>query len=389
VEILKNKTILIISPQKWDFIHISKHYYAIELCKHNNTVYFLNPPSEPPGITIKKTGIHQNLYLIDYKLNCPIWLRFKLRILFDLFMSRIVSKILFSLPEKPDILWCFEPNLFSDLHIFNTNWTIYHPVDLVSYSYQIRPALKADVVFSVSKTILSKFQKLNKPTFFINHGLNDDFKELAEACLLSAVEANLSQKPKEAPDCIKAGYWGNLLIPSIDHALFIKIISENLEVEFNFWGPFEADNYFPEANIIQFIAFLKNSPNVKLHGPKHPKVIIKEIAQIEIFLIFYKYNESVYDCSNSHKLLEYLSTGKVIVSNYIDLYSSYEDLIYMPGITASSEIPFLFKKVLNNLKYYNSEFLQKQRIEIALENTYENQLKRIDKKLSELTYYAV
>ena len=39
---LKNKTILIISPERWGTNFVSKHHYALELAKNNN-VYFLNP----------------------------------------------------------------------------------------------------------------------------------------------------------------------------------------------------------------------------------------------------------------------------------------------------------------------------------------------------------
>ena len=43
---LRNKTILIISPQAWGKMFLSKHHYAIELAKRGNAVYFLNPPGE-------------------------------------------------------------------------------------------------------------------------------------------------------------------------------------------------------------------------------------------------------------------------------------------------------------------------------------------------------
>lgn len=40
-----NKTILIISPEPWGKMMISKHHYALELAKLGNEVYFLNPPN--------------------------------------------------------------------------------------------------------------------------------------------------------------------------------------------------------------------------------------------------------------------------------------------------------------------------------------------------------
>ena len=42
--LLRNKTILIISPQQWDGLMLSKQNYAEELTKLGNKVYFLPPP---------------------------------------------------------------------------------------------------------------------------------------------------------------------------------------------------------------------------------------------------------------------------------------------------------------------------------------------------------
>ena len=44
-ETLKNKIILIISPNFWGDIHLTKHSYALEISKLGANVYFLNPPS--------------------------------------------------------------------------------------------------------------------------------------------------------------------------------------------------------------------------------------------------------------------------------------------------------------------------------------------------------
>ena len=41
---LENLNILIISPQKWGKMKLSKHHYATTLAENNN-VYYLNPPS--------------------------------------------------------------------------------------------------------------------------------------------------------------------------------------------------------------------------------------------------------------------------------------------------------------------------------------------------------
>ena len=46
MEVLKGKTILILSPQSWGKMFVSKHHYAIGLAKKGAVVYFLNPPDQ-------------------------------------------------------------------------------------------------------------------------------------------------------------------------------------------------------------------------------------------------------------------------------------------------------------------------------------------------------
>ncbi len=48
----------------------------------------------------------------------------------------------------------------------------------------------------------------------------------------------------------------------------------------------------------------------------------------------------------------------------------------------NENLPDLFKKVINNLEYYNSQELQCKQIEYALNNTYEKQIERIEQYIS-------
>lgn len=65
---LTNKNILIISPDKWSELYISKHHYARYLSK-NNTIWFLNAIGNyklEKKISIQKHN-NYNIYIIDYK----------------------------------------------------------------------------------------------------------------------------------------------------------------------------------------------------------------------------------------------------------------------------------------------------------------------------------
>jgi hypothetical protein len=49
--------------------------------------------------------------------------------------------------------------------------------------------------------------------------------------------------------------------------------------------------------------------------------------------------------------------------------------------------PMLFDRIVNDLEYYSSEKLQKKRVEMAIGNSYENQIKYIESKISEIGLY--
>jgi hypothetical protein len=52
--------------------------------------------------------------------------------------------------------------------------------------------------------------------------------------------------------------------------------------------------------------------------------------------------------------------------------------------TNNQKLPILFKQVINNINLYNSIELQQKRVSFATENTYENQINRIDNYLMTL-----
>ncbi len=55
----------------------------------------------------------------------------------------------------------------------------------------------------------------------------------------------------------------------------------------------------------------------------------------------------------------------------------------MPDEKHNRSLPHIFQKVISNLDYYNSPELQRKRKEYALDNTYEKQIQRIEKIISE------
>ncbi len=374
----ENKTIFILSPENWGKMMLSKHHYAIELAKLGNSVYFITLNLSIKGITISKTE-YNNLFLVNYSPFFPYKIKFHSRFLFERLMKFQIKRILNKVNKHVDIVWCFDFQNYPNLKYFKAKKSIFHPVDPVVETFHISPAKTADIIFSVSEKILSSFNKISKPKFFINHGLNNTFAKSAKDYI---PKNNYKHKKK-----IKIGYFGNLLRNDIEHQILKRIILENKNVEFHFWGPL----LFKQSNIggsnskkvNSFINFLKETENVFFNGILYKEDLINAIKDIDIFILIYRLAKTS-DRSNAHKLIEYLATGKAIVSNQFSTYKKYKDLIIMPFDDDDKQIPKLFKETVNNIEYYNSVELQKKRIEFALDNTYEKQIERIEKIISEV-----
>jgi hypothetical protein len=110
-----------------------------------------------------------------------------------------------------------------------------------------------------------------------------------------------------------------------------------------------------------------------------PSILAKRLNRMDAFLICYDVEKDQSKGTNYHKVMEYLSTGKVIISNNITTYQEMPGLISMVSERQhNNNLPILFREVISNLDKYNSPVAMKQRKEFAAENTYEKQLSYIE-----------
>lgn len=370
---LREKTILLCSSDPWSNVYLSKHNYALELAKAGNIVFFLNPPVskklKPGEVMIKQSAI-ENIFEVTYRAYFPMFIKFKLPWIFSQLMKMQAYLILKKINRKFDIVWDFNTQLlFNDLRVFKADVNIFHAVDKINKK---RNNKKADITFSVSNQILDMVESPDKPKVFINHGLGRHF-----------VAAAKEKKVFFKNNPIKVGYVGNLLIHSLDHDLLKTLIAQYPHIQFHFVGPYEKkDSPFVDSSSYEsfaFVSFLKAQANVILHGTVKSEEVIEKIKDFDIFLLCYKDSASFAN-DNSHKILEYLSTGKVVVSSYIKEYVD-RDFIVMSKKDNADEFCSLFSKVVNNIEQFNNEDQCKKRINYALDNTYERQLKRIESAL--------
>jgi hypothetical protein len=377
MQVLKNKTILIISPQSWGSMFVAKHHYAIELAKLGNEVYFLNPPDNnkwtitngKKRIQIQPWSNEPNLFLIWHRLYFPYNLKFHAKKVFDFLIQKQVKDILSFLDKKVDIVWSFDLGNLYPLTNFKDAFKIFHPVDEPQNSEAIKAATNADILLAVTNEIIEKYRQFPIPKYFINHGVSEYF---------------FDQKHLPGNDSVRVGLSGNLLRPDIDWNILLKIISENPKVTFEVWGNYDVQNgnLGGGSNEInkQFIQKLQTASNVILHGSVSPDRLPQELAGMDAFLICYDVQKDQSKGTNYHKIMEYLSTGKVVISNNVTTYRSEPGLIQMVNEREHNQsLPELFKNVINDLEKYNAPGLQHYRVSYAFENTYSKQIRRIER----------
>ena len=369
---LKNKSILLISPQKWGDMLLSKHHYALQLSKRGNRVFFMNTPSKNSSIFGKITPIdkYDNLWIMDYRLFFPLRLKNISLMLFNFLMKIQIFMLVKKNRLSFDFIWSFESSMFFNYDWFNGDKVVFFPVDEPKTN-DLHLNKNFNYIFSVTKEILKKYNAKKTSKMLVNHSISSDFTK----------GKNIKSQPKSKNTNVKACYIGNLLRFDIDKQIFKKIIRDNPSVEFHLIGSYKKNQSnigFSEQNI-DFIKFLESSENVFLYGVIKSNLIFKFISDMDLFLICYDIKKDQSKGTNYHKIMEYLSTGKVVVSNNVSAYSERENLIEMTKSRENNkELPELFSKIVNKIEHYNSIKKQCERIDYALQNTYEKNISRIE-----------
>jgi glycosyltransferase involved in cell wall biosynthesis len=361
LKVFNNKTILIISSEPWTHNFVSKHHYAIHLASSDNRVYFLNPPSGTKKVS--KTEF-ANLHTVDYKpiirgLNRLPWLAAKH--IYEIEIRSIVKMI----GAKPNVVWSFDPFRFQDLGMFNASLNIYYAADWHQIeTLEQKLASSAHIVLSPSQLLLDKIVT-SAVKIKIDHAIADHFFQIT--------------KPIKLPgrNAIKVAYMGNLKMKFLNTDLLFETIKQNQQCDFILIGNAGTDRFTQQIDSLSNAYTLGRVKNNEI-----PAII----QHCDIMLLCYDTVTYWQEASNSHKILEYLSTGKAVVSTMISEYKDKGHLLFMPE--KMERLPELLKHVCSNLSVYNSEKFSVQRTAYAFDNTYTKQLARIDDIISKMMLHA-
>lgn len=365
---LKNKTILILSPQDWNGIPISKHHYAQELSRDNKILYLNSAGKKKLKSIFSISHISNKISVIDY-----LYVYYgigRLPLIIISVINFIISKLLMNKIGKIDIVWSFEQSRFFNLNLFNADYKIFHPVDYIPHyqKYEKKIADSANIIFSVSEAILDCIDS-NTPKIKINHGLfipesnNGRFE-----CL------------KLRDGRVNIAYIGVIDAAHIDRQNFLNIVKTNRHCDFHIISPVDKEKIGEDADLLIFFNSLSSLENVFFHSVMKKEALYKAMESFDIFFTCYDWVNNPVRISNSHKLLEYLFTGKVTITNYFSSYEGIsEEILIM--LKSNEDIARKINEVSLNLDFYNSKFNIAKRKEYALQFTYAKNLKQIENEI--------
>ena len=367
---LINLNILIISPESWGACFVSKHHYAAELSKRGNTVHFLNPPkSSISAFEVKAVSGYSNLFEINY----PLTFRGLNRLpsfIAD-FLSAFAVRNILRLTSELDIVCSFDPFRFQNLDLFDVTKKIYFCADPHDCDKEKIIARKADLILTPDQLTAERFYGLSN-VYNIGHGVSSVFFEPCDT-------NNKFHLPGD--NDLKVGYVGNLNYRFLAKKVLGEIVTSNRNIDFIFLGPLEKSN-LSHANATtntEFFQHLEENKNVFLLGKKPYSEIRHYLRLFDLLLSCYGEDADPALLANNHKTLEFLSSGKPIVSHYMDEYKDKRNLIQMAD--DNKDLTQVFSEVVENIKIFNSGENQLKRIAFAKENTYEKKLEMIEELL--------
>jgi len=352
-----NKKILIISPEPWDFIKVSKHHYAMEFTSRGNSVYFLNPPDNQFQVVECKRS-EEGVYVIDYK-NRYKGVRFLPKPVRKFIFKKLYNKFQKIAKESFDVVFLFENSRFFDLDFLPANvFSVYFQVDEDQNFHPHQAARSANLVLAINNVIKDLLSQSGKAVYRISHGFSGNFSTNATSIW------NGHTIYRRSAERLKAFYIGNLDHYFSDIDLLAALIRSTPDVDFVFIGP-----YNKSGKLYQLI---KDNGNVFLYG----KVAASDIPGMldDADLLFFAYRDDF--LSSSHKVMEYLASGKAIVTTKVKGYPEDPDLFYCSGNSAG--FIDLFKYVCDNIEEANSSVKMKKRIQFAIDNTYKKRVVEIE-----------
>ena len=361
------KTIVILSPKAWGVDSPARQLYARFLARRGNQVYFVNPPSQFNSVTPQTE--EENLFVVDYRLPKPIFG------LWGTSSELSQAKRILKLIAKPiDLLFSFHCCAFGDLSIFEAEKSIFYLEDWQEKAEHAQAIMQsADLVLALSSPLLASLPEGRAKKMRFEHALHPAFITAEKRS--ERIRANTQFTTGR----LRCGYVGNLQNEFIATELFQQLIRQHPTVEFHMIGPFvKNSNLALEGNKTwedPFVEYLMGSPNVRMYGSLMRKRMTELLQTMDFFLVCYDSEQFADKVANPQKVLEYLSTGNLVVASPTADYQDRQDLLVMAE--KLEDLPELFAQSLKKVEQLNKPALKAKRLAFAQQFQYEQQLDKI------------
>lgn len=283
-----------------------------------------------------------------------------------------VESIRMILRFKDPIVWVSMPT-FKDIALYLrkrcSRMLIYYCVDNISYYdisnqkqleiIDIELQRKADLSFFVNHKLVTEREKYNKETYFLSHGVDfEHFSKSQKGTLPVPTEiANLNRPI--------VGFVG--VVADLDEDLINFLATNNKNYSFVFVG--HKGQNFPKLDKLENIIFL---------GKKAYELLPNYIQEFSCCCLFYDMTSTFNIYRNPKKLLEYLATGKPVVSVPILEIEYFKDVVSIAK--TYEEFNDLLKIAINK----DNEDKKMIRMEKASANTWEHITEDISRRISNL-----
>ncbi len=169
---------------------------------------------------------------------------------------------------------------------------------------------------------------------------------------------------------------------ALDRTTMMQVIEQNPEVKFIFWGSYKQTDLnlggINNDEADAFIHFLETRDNVELRGVVNSEALQEQMKEADLFWLCWKIGvKSFWDGSNSHKILEYLSTGRPVAAHHVSSYVN-TDLLYMLPQKENSGYADLFQQTVAVVRKGEAKTFIQNRLKTVIESSYKKKLEQIE-----------
>lgn len=358
---LSGKRIVLFSPEPWDGLHMSKHHVSEALVARGNTVVFVDPPADQHRTmeTVRRGGVT----VVRYR----HWLRGVNRMprfVNGWYYRRLIDRIAKETGGGFDIIWTFDTSRmqwFPEGKEYKLLYLADH--DILHMGVGLIPT--ADLVLTTSQVVADEVAPKSK-AHVVNVGHSIDRRWLIDSERLDK---------RDIPAPLDVVFAGQLATKYNDWEGFDAIAAAYPEMRFTFIGPFDAG--FPEP---AFRA-LRARPNVLFTGLMDKDGLVSRLREAHLLLFGFRSQLYAKERANPHKILEYLSTGNVIVGSYTMEYAGGRPLFCMAAQGGS--LLDEFRNAVMRFKELNAPEARRARLEAAQGRTLPEVLSRIETAMAE------